>query len=233
MRKGQPCFYSGKFAIYHSARLSSLQKSEEKRIFTMIEINSNNFRTMPHTEADFTDSNVIRVWKTGTLEPDINTYAAVVGSDFHNGIIEVDVCGGLLPDAPDYARGFIGIVFRAAEDGREFESFYIRPANGRDCTDPVRKAHGCQYFSYPGYTFAYLRHFGITDYENNVNTIALNEWSRIKAVIEDDYGTFYVDDVKVLEVHGFKHGSDARGNVGLYVDIGTDGLFRNLSIIYR
>ena len=138
-----------------------------------------------------------------------------------------------MPDAPDYARGFIGIVFRAAEDGREFESFYIRPANGRDCTDPVRKAHGCQYFSYPGYTFAYLRHFGITDYENNVNTIALNEWSRIKAVIEDDYGTFYVDDVKVLEVHGFKHGSDARGNVGLYVDIGTDGLFRNLSISYR
>ena len=66
-----------------------------------------------------------------------------------------------------------------------------------------------------------------------MDTIALNKWSRIKAVIEDDHGTFYVDDIKVLEVNGFKHGSDARGNVGLYVDIGTDGLFRNLSIIYK
>ncbi|MCR4777367.1 MAG: hypothetical protein K5858_00845 [Lachnospiraceae bacterium] len=199
----------------------------------MIEINSKNFKTMPHTESDITENNEIRVIKTGSTEPDINTYAAVIGSDFHNGTIEVDVCGRLLPDAPDYARGFIGIVFRAAKDGREFESFYIRPTNGRDCIDPVRKAHGCQYFSYPGYTFAYFRDFGITDYENNVDTIALNKWSHIKAVIEDDNGIFYVDDVKVLEVHGFKHGFKARGNVGLYVDIGTDGLFRNLNIIYK
>jgi hypothetical protein len=66
-----------------------------------------------------------------------------------------------------------------------------------------------------------------------VDTIALNEWSHIKAVIEDDHGTFYVDDAKVLEVYGFKHGPDARGYVGLYVDIGTDGLFRNLSIICK
>ena len=40
----------------------------------------------------------------------------------------------------------------------------------------------------------------------------------------------YVDDVLVLKVAGFKHGPHARGNVGLYVDIGTDGWFRNLVI---
>ena len=144
----------------------------------------------------------------------------------------MDVCGRLLADAPDYARGFIGITFRAADDGREFESFYIRPTNGRDCHDPVRQAHGCQYFSFPGYTFAYFRDFGITDYENRVATIALNEWSHIKAVIKNDDAVFSVDGIDVLEVHGFKHGPLARGNVGLYVDIGTDGLFRNLSVIY-
>ena len=198
----------------------------------MIEINQESFRTMPHTEMAFPDADTIRVWKTGSLEPDINTYAAVVGSDFHNGTIDVDVCGRLLPDAPDYARGFIGLAFRAADDGREFESFYIRPTNGKSCDDPIRKVHGCQYFSFPGYTFSCFREFGITGYENRVDTIALNEWSHIRAVISDDAGEFFVDGIKVLEVRGFKHGPRARGNVGLYVDIGTDGFFRNLDIRY-
>ena len=42
----------------------------------------------------------------------------------------------------------------------------------------------------------------------------------------------YVDGIKVLTVGELKHGSSARGNVGLYVDIGTDGFFRNLCISY-
>ena len=197
----------------------------------MKNIREYNFLPMPHTSVDLSVPEAVRVRKHGSLEPDINTYAAVIGSDFHNGTIDVDVCGGLLPDAPDYARGFIGIVFRAAEDGREFESFYIRPTNGEGCDDPVRRQHGCQYFSYPGYTFAYFREFGITAYENRVDTIALNKWSHIRAEIRDDRGLFYVDDCLVLEVNGFKHGPSARGNIGLYVDIGTDGLFKNLNII--
>ena len=197
----------------------------------MLEMTPSRFKAMPHTEMEFPDGETIRVWKTGSLEPDINTYAAVTDCDFHNGTIDVDVRADLLPDAPDYARGFIGIAFRGAEDGREFEAFYIRPTNGRGCTDPVRRAHGCQYFSYPGYTFAYFREFGITAYESPVDTIALGEWSHLKAVIREDQGTFYVDGVRVLEVHGFKHGPNARGTVGLYVDIGTDGLFRNLEIV--
>ena len=198
----------------------------------MIEMNQENFKIMPHTDMSFPEEGMIRVWKTDSLEPDINTYASLIGSNFHNGTIEVDVCGSLLKGAPEYSRGFIGIVFRAAEDGREFESFYIRPTNGKDCSDPVRRSHGCQYFSYPGYTFAYFREFKITEYENHVDTIALNEWSRIKAIIEDDHGEFYVDGIKVLEVNGFKHGPQARGNIGLYVDIGTDGMFKNLNVTY-
>jgi len=35
---------------------------------------------------------------------------------------------------------------------------------------------------------------------------------------------------QVLKVTGLKHGPSARENVGLYVDIGTDGFFRNLCI---
>lgn len=215
-----------------SAELIIVKTGHRTEVKEMTKMIRDNFIAMPHTEIAFPDPDSIRVWKTGSLEPDINTYAAVRGSDFHNGTIEVDVCGRLLPDAPDYARGFIGIAFRAAEDGREFESFYIRPTNGKHCNDPVRKEHGCQYFSFPGYTFSYLRQFGITEYENRADTIALNEWSHIRAVIKEEAGVFFVDGVKVLEVHDLKHGPHARGNVGLYVDIGTDALFRNLSILF-
>ena len=183
-----------------------------------------------HTALDLLPDGVARVKKIDKEQPDENTYVKLADCDFHNGVIELDVCGKLLPDAPDYARGFIGIVFRANEDDSEFESFYIRPTNGRGCEDPVRRAHGCQYFSYPGYTFSYFREFGITKYEGQVDTIALGEWSHIKAEIADDEGAFFVDGVEVLRVNGFKHGANARGSVGLYVDIGTDGYFRNLHV---
>ncbi len=183
-----------------------------------------------HTHADFLPDGVVELRKTDKVQPDENTYLKIRDLDFHNGVIEVDVCGKLLPDAPDYARGFIGIVFRTSPDDSEFESFYIRPTNGRDCTDPVRKAHGCQYFSYPGYTFSYFREFGIGGYEGRADTIALGEWSHIRAEIREDRGVFFVDGVRVLEVSGFKHGAAGRGGVGLYVDIGTDGFFRNLTV---
>jgi hypothetical protein len=149
--------------------------------------------------------------------------------EFHNGIIEVDVCGKLRNDAPEHARGFIGIVFRVNELENEFESFYIRPTNGRDCTDPVRKQHACQYFSYPGYTFSYFREFGISKYENAIPTIALNEWSHIRAEIENGKAKFYVNDELALAVDDLKHGN-SKGKIGLYVDIGTDGYFKNLTI---
>ena len=44
---------------------------------------------------------------------DENTYARLEGVTFHNGVIRVKLLSRLLPDAPDFARGFIGIVFRA------------------------------------------------------------------------------------------------------------------------
>ena len=194
-----------------------------------IRINPENFAPV-HTKATFLPDGTVQTHKTDKQQPDENTYLKVKGIGFHNGVIEVDVCGRLLADAPDYARGFIGIVFRANESDSEFESFYIRPTNGKDCTDPVRRAHGCQYFSYPGYTFSYFREFGITEYEGLVDTIALGQWSHIRAEITDARGTFFVDGKKVLEVNGLKHGPESKGTVGLYVDIGTDGFFRDLII---
>ena len=195
----------------------------------MIDLKKDNLIPV-HVHMEDGPESSVRVRKVDKALPDENTFARIPDIEFHNGIIEVEVCGRLLPDAPDYARGFIGIVFRANAANSEFESFYIRPTNGQGCEDPVRRIHGCQYFSYPGYTFSYFREFGIAQYESAVETIALNRWSRIRAEIRDNEGVFHVDGKEVLRVSDLKHGKDARGAVGLYVDIGTDGLFRNLTI---
>ena len=172
---------------------------------------------------------VLEVVKTEKIEqPDENTYAKLTDIFFHNGTIEVDVYSQLLDDAPDYARGFIGLAFRISEDDSSFESFYIRPTNGR-VDDPVRSQRAIQYFAYPTYTFDYFRERGIGDYEGPAD-IGLAEWIRLKAVVKDDKADFYVNGDLVLQVPQLKLGKDASGSVGLFVDIGTRGYFKNLQI---
>ena len=183
------------------------------------------------SEVELERERVLRVVKADKLmQFDENTLVKLKECDFHNGIIKVKMLSRLLPDAPDFARGFIGIVFRVNDANSEFESFYIRPTNAMT-DDPVRKMHGCQYFSYPGYTFAYFREFGISGYEAPIR-YGLNEWVQLKAVIQDDRAAFYLNDEPdpVLTVDGLKHGKDAHGSVGFFSEIGTEAFFKDLEI---
>lgn len=196
-----------------------------------LNMKSSNFTTS-HTKIEkaVIDSyETVRVVKNEKLDIfDENTYAILKDSDFHNGEIRVTMLSRLLPDAPDFARGFVGVVFRVNKEGNEFESYYVRPANGRH-PDPIRRSHGSQYFSYPGYTFSYFREFNITAYEAPAD-IGLNEWIDLKCIIKDAKGSFYVNNQLVLEVNDLKHGPDARGAVGFYVDTGTEAFYRDLQI---
>ena len=175
---------------------------------------------------------LIRVVKPEeNTEPDVPTYARLVGSDFHDGIIEVDVRARLMHWADIDCRGFIGIVFRASEEDDRFESFYVRPRNGRSCTEPQRRIHTMQYFSYPGYTIAYFRERGIADYEAKAD-IEMDEWIHIRAEVAGAGARFYVDDMEApaLVVDEMFGGADLRGGVGLYVDNGTEGNFKNFKV---
>ena len=60
--------------------------------------------------------------------------------------------------------------------------------------------------------------------------IGLNEWIHLKAEIEGSRAEFFVNGRLVLAVDDMKLGSEARGAVGLFVDIGTEGFFKNLTI---
>lgn len=200
----------------------------------MIDMQKENFKAV-HTHIDnvkLNDEMVLRVVKAEKImEFDENTYVKLNDLVFHNGIIEVKMLSRLLPDAPDFARGFIGIAYRINEDDTQFESFYVRPTNGRSCHDPIRKAHGCQYFSYPKYTFEYFRNHGISEFEAPVD-IDLNEWILLKAVIQDEKAVFYINDMEnpILVVDQMKHGSDLKGSIGLFVDIGTEAFFKDLKV---
>ena len=196
-------------------------------------LTAKNFTTVHTTIQDtiLNGESVVRVEKTEKIDIfDENTYAILNGSQFHNGIIEVKMLSRLLKNAPEFARGFIGIVFRVNEKGSEFESYYVRPTNGNH-PDPVRRSHGSQYFSYPGYTFAYFREHAIEGYEAPAD-IALDQWIRLKAVIRDEKAAFYVKDMEhpILEVGDLKHGKGIKGGVGFYVDTGTEAFFKDLKI---
>lgn len=178
------------------------------------------------------DESVLRVEKKDKLMGfDENTYAKLLDCPFHNGQIEVKLRSRLLPEAPEFARGFIGIAFRINSSNTQFESFYVRPTNGRTTNDPVRKNRAVQYFSYPDYTFDYFRQQGITAFEGPAD-IALDEWILLKAIIRDEQASFYLNnsEVPALVVNQLKLGADATGAIGLFVDIGTEGFFKDLVI---
>jgi hypothetical protein len=158
------------------------------------------------------------------------TFAKLLDSCFNNGIIEVKVRSKLLEDAPDFARGFIGIAFRIDESNSKFECIYIRPTNGR-AADQLRRNRSTQYFSYPDFKFDRLRNESPGVYESYAD-MGLNEWITIKLEINAEKAKLYLNgqDHPVLLVNDLKLGANASGGVGLWVDVGTEGHFTDLSI---
>jgi hypothetical protein len=178
-------------------------------------------------------SDALEVRQTGPYRgPDPDTFAFVPGLDFHDGTIEVDVAGSVLPDAPADARGFVGVAFRIDADGGSFacEGLYIRPTNGR-AEDQVRRNHATQYFSYPGYDFDRLRREAPARYEAYTDLVP-DEWTHLRIDVSGSTARLYVGAAAqpVLIVRDLKRGPDAHGTVGLWVGVGTNGHFRNLSI---
>lgn len=178
-------------------------------------------------------SDALEIRLTGAYRgPDMDTFAYVPGLDFHDGTIEADVAGSILPTALAGARGFVGIALRIDESGGSFgcEGLYIRPANGR-ADDQVRRNHSTQYFSYPGWDFDRLRREAPAKYKSYVDLVP-TEWTHLRIEVAGATARFYVGGAAqpTLIVGDLKRGADAHGTIGLFVDNGTDGHFRNLSV---
>ncbi len=191
-------------------------------------LNADNLTAL-HTSLEVLDEGIKSVKTEKIEEDDTNSYVTINDLKFKNGVIECDVKSKLLPGSGEGARGFIGISFRIDDLDREFKGFYIRPTKGKGCTNAFRRAHGCQYFAYPGYIWFYYREHGIDDYEAPVETIALDEWAHIKAEIVDDHASFYVNNELVLEVNGMQH-TPSVGRIGFNTHFDSECYFKNLRV---
>lgn len=187
--------------------------------------------SVSYTTQELENRKTIVVTKDPTLEAvDEPTFVKLVGTEFKNGTIEVEVLSKLLPDAPAHARGFIGVAFRIDESNSRFESIYLRPTNAR-ADDQLRRNRATQYFSYPDFKFDRLRKEAPGQYESYAD-MALNEWITLKIVVRDSHASLYLNGSAqpVLVVTDLKHGAHSSGAIGLWVDVGTQGHFSNIRI---
>src|SRR5436853_4373145 len=174
---------------------------------------------------------VVRVIKDSAVTNNVQpSFVKIAGTDLKNGTIEVNVLSKLLPNAPDFARGFIGIAFRINDSNTKFESIYIRPVNGR-ADNQLQRNHSIQYFSYPDYDFYHFRKEAPGQYESYAD-MGLNEWIKLKIAVKGNQAKLFINDNKQpsLIVNDLKHGADMQGAIGLWVDVGTEGFFSDVSI---
>lgn len=174
---------------------------------------------------------VVRVIKFPTVtEPDEPTFVRINDVDFKDGTIEVKLMSTLLSNAKPTHKGFIGIAFRINEENTRFECIYLRPANSRS-PNQVQRNHSTQYFSYPDFKFDRLRKDAPEMYESYAD-MGLNEWIRVRIKVKGNKAKLYLNKSRqpCLIINDLKHGDNASGAIGLFVDNGTEGYFKDIKI---
>ncbi|MES1197825.1 MAG: hypothetical protein ABUL41_00950 [Chitinophagaceae bacterium] len=176
-------------------------------------------------------SEAVRVVKDSTVkEFDEPTFVKIKGVNFRNGIIEVKVLSRLLKNAPEFARGFIGVAFRVNDSITKFECIYLRPVNAR-VDDQVRRNHSIQYYSYPDYKFDRFRKEAPEKYESYAD-MEMNKWITMRIEVKDAQAKLFINNNQQpsLIVNDLKHGANASGGIALWVETGTEGYFKELKI---
>jgi len=110
-----------------------------------------------------------------------------------------------------------------------FESIYLRHQLGRSENQFTRN-HTVQYFSYPQYKFLRLRKEASGTYETYAD-VGLNEWITLRLEVMGEKAKLYINDQKhpSFIVEKMK-GQTTAGLMALWVDIGTEGYFKDLKI---
>ena len=196
-----------------------------------ISLDNLNLNDVVPSIAEHEGSEALRLVLTPDAEtPDNPTFAHIKNLEFHNGVIEIEVAGRPLPDAIPEARGFIGVAFRIKDDLSAFECMYLRPTNGR-AEQQLRRNRATQYFSYPDWKFDRLRTEVPGHYEAYVDLVT-GAWTKMRIEAEGDKAKLFVHDNEhpTIIVNDLKHGPDLAGGIGLYIDNGTEGFFKNLMV---
>jgi hypothetical protein len=203
----------------HWFQPAGLQSSEKLEL--------HNVKTEPVT---YLGHEAIRITDTGAPDlGDAGRLAVIGGSSFQDGTIEVDLTGDTVPDARPEYRGFVGISFRVSSDRSHFETFYLRPKNGRS-DDQVRRNHSAQYISLPGFPWQKLRSESPGKYESYVDLVP-GKWIQVKIQVSGTSARLYVNGAEqpTLIVSDLKQ-PPVQGAMALWVGPGTIANFSDLKV---
>ena len=158
--------------------------------------------------------------------------AAIIGSDFADGTIEVDVSGARrqgYSTAEDVSgfKGIIGVTFRIRGDSAE--RFYIRPENAR-LNNQLFRNRSTQYESSPDFPWQRLRQESPGVYESYVD-LEPGAWTHLRIEVAGTSARLYVNGATqpALVVNDLKHGA-SRGAIALWGRISTDAYFSDLHV---
>lgn len=172
---------------------------------------------------------------TARLESTVDepTFVKLKDLDFENGTIEVKMYSDIQNPSPfKGAAGFIGVAFRIDDNNTAYESIYLRPKVGRANNQAFRK-HTVQYYAYPAPKFDSLRKTAPGKYEGAA-PVALKEWITMRIEVNGETAEMFINDAKYSTFIVDKMlGKTKHGSIGLWVDIGTIGYFKDLKVIKK
>ena len=151
-----------------------------------------------------------------------------------NGMIEVDLAARINGKGAPDVRGFVGIAFHIDDRAETFEAVYLRMTNGSKNNPPPpapRNEFAVQYISYPDRYWRKLRQAFPHRYEKAA-PVAIESWHRLRLDIQGSTMQAFVDGELVLTVSDLRF-PDRAGRIGLWVDDGTAGYFRDLKVKTR
>jgi hypothetical protein len=160
------------------------------------------------------------------------TFVKLKDLNLENGIIEVKVLSRIQNPSPfEFAQGFIGLAFRVSENNTVYESIYLRPKVGRS-ENQIARNHAIQYYAYPDFKFEKLRKEEFKGQYETYADVDINEWITMRIEIKDKKAKLYINNQKYPSfIVAEMLSSSKSGSIGLWVDIGTEGYFKDLKII--
>lgn len=147
--------------------------------------------------------------------------------DFQDGEFEVELAGEPGPGAAAAARGFVGMAFRVI-DGTTYESFYLRPTNGR-ANDQVRRNHSVQYESLPDFPWSRMRKEFPEKYETYAD-LQPATWTHYRVVARGTSLELYVNRAEQPTMIVNDARSTRKGKLALWIGPGTVAHFSGLEV---
>lgn len=146
------------------------------------------------------------------------------GSQFGNGTIEFEVKGTAVQ-----GQSFVGMAFHG-QDNTTFDAVYFRPFN---FLNPERKGHSVQYISLPGNDWQKLRGEFPGRYEDPVEPVPdpVNGWFHVRITVSYPNIKVYVNHASRPTMEVQQLSSRKQGRIGFWVGNGSEGWFRNLTVI--